>query len=172
MDKSIKKYGAEIFDDLTGEYYDKPVACGGILTKHAIKRAKERNVSKKDMILGKSCANTIEKNNIIITVLGNNIDLHEYYKKKYEKNKKLKNLKPGQSILCCVNCNINYKSTYKGKNPLCMKCSKQILVERVCSSCDKEYKTKFTGDNPNCYQCIQKKKEQKELDKIKKIQEK
>ena len=25
--------------------------------------------------------------------------------------KKLNNLKPGQSILCCVNCNINYNNT-------------------------------------------------------------
>ncbi len=173
MEKFIKKYGAESFDDNTGEYYDnKPVDCDGFLTHHARKQSKKRNVSKKDMILGKSCANTMEKDGIIITVLGNNIESLKYYKKQYEKNKKLNNLKPGQRILKCDNCNINYKSTYKGKNPLCMKCSQQILIERVCSTCDKKYKTKFTGDNPKCYSCVQQIKEQKELDKIKKIQDK
>ena len=49
MDKFMNKYSEEILDDNTGEYYDKPVACGGFPTKHAIKRAKERNVSKRDI---------------------------------------------------------------------------------------------------------------------------
>ena len=167
MEKFISKYGAESFDDNTGEYYDnKPVDCDGFLTHHARKRAKQRKVSKKDMILGKSIANTIEKDGKIITVLGNNIEELNNYKKQYKKNKKLNNLKPGQSILICVNCETNYKSSYKGKNPLCNECAKQVLVERECSNCNIKIKTKFTGDNPKCYQCIQQIKEQKALDKM------
>ena len=42
MEKFKNKYSDEILDDNTGEYYDKPVDCGGFPTRHAIKRAKER----------------------------------------------------------------------------------------------------------------------------------
>uniref|UniRef100_A0A6C0C6R8 Uncharacterized protein n=1 Tax=viral metagenome TaxID=1070528 RepID=A0A6C0C6R8_9ZZZZ len=145
MEKFKNKYSAEILDDNTGEYYDKPVDCGGFPTRHAIKRAKEINVSKKDMILGRPCANNIEIDDKIITVLGSL-------------------LKPGQRTMICKNCKDNYISTYKGKNPLCKKCKPIILIERECNTCNIKYKTKFKGVNPNCRSCIKKNK-MKKIDK-------
>ena len=102
----MNHYGNEMKDDNTGDFYDSPVACGGFLTLHARRRAEEMNVSTRDMVLGRPAANTIEKGDKVITVLGNN-NIHK------------NNLKPGQRTLVCKNCKVNHISKYKGKYPLC-----------------------------------------------------
>ena len=132
----MNQYGNEIKDDNTGDFYDSPVACGGFLTPHARRRANERNVSTRDMILGRPAANNIERDGVIITVLGNN-------------------LKPGQRTLICKNCKVNHISKYKGNYPLCKDCRPKILIKRICTTCDIKYDTKFRGENPKCYSCIQ-----------------
>ena len=146
--KFRNQYDNEMKDDNTGDFYDSPVACGGFLTLHAIKRAKKRNVSKKDMILGRPAANNIERDGVIITVLGNN-NIHK------------NNLKPGQRTLICKNCKVNHISKYKGDNPLCKECKPKILIKRICTTCDIKYDTKFKGENPKCYSCLQEEKVKK-----------
>ena len=56
------------------------------------------------------------------------------------------------------------RKEYKGKNPLCIKCSSGILIERVCTTCNIKYKTKFKGVNPYCNLC-KKKNKMKKIDK-------
>ena len=67
----MKNVSVDILEnDLSGIVYDRPVYGGGFLTNHARKRCRERNVDKKDAILNKPCANNIERDGFIVTVLG------------------------------------------------------------------------------------------------------
>lgn len=71
MKKFMNNVSSDILEkDLSGIVYDRPVHGGGFLTHHARKRCKERNVNKKDSILNKPCANNIERDGVIVTVLG------------------------------------------------------------------------------------------------------
>lgn len=89
MKKFMNNVSSDILEkDLSGIVYDKPVYGGGFLINHARKRCKERNVNKKDAILNKPCANNIERDGVIVTVLG---DLNN-------------NIKPDISTVRCFHC--------------------------------------------------------------------
>jgi len=89
MKKFMNNVSSDILEkDLSGIVYDRPVHGGGFLTHHARKRCKERNVNKKDAILNKPCANNIERDGIIVTVLGDLIN----------------NIKPDISNVRCYHC--------------------------------------------------------------------
>ena len=74
------------------------------ITKHARKRAKQRGVNTKDVLLNKGKAGNIIVNNKVVTVLGckgNGVSRIERQ---------------------CVSCNHKYMSSYKGKKPKCKQC--------------------------------------------------
>ena len=74
------------------------------ITKHARKRAKQRGVNTKDVLLNKGKSGNIIVNNKVVTVLGckgNGVSRIERQ---------------------CDLCNHKYMSSYKGKMPKCKQC--------------------------------------------------
>ena len=166
MDRFIKNIPRDIREkDLSGVLYDRPVYGGGFLTRHARKRCVERNIDKKDAILNKPSANTIERDGFIITVLGdlavnnnkrNNIICH-YCKKKGHIKKHCRKLKQER---------INRKGKKKNskKHIKCENCDKLIksnnYIYHKCKigfncECSKIFKSKIDLmyhklGKPNC----------------------
>ena len=77
------------------------------ITKHARKRAKERNIDVKDALLNKKKVGNRIKGNKIVTIIGDNNP----------------NIKCGQGQKkTCKTCKTKYMTTYIGKTPICSKC--------------------------------------------------
>ena len=85
--------------------FDEPCNPDNIyMTKHARKRAKQRGVNTKDVLLNKGKAGNIIVNNKVVTVLG------------------CKGNGGSRIERQCSRCNHKYMSSYKGKKPYCKKC--------------------------------------------------
>jgi len=168
MNRFIKNIPRDILEkDLSGILYDRPVYGGGFLTRHARKRCDERNIDKKDAILNKPSANTIEREGFIITVLGD-LAVNHNNKNRYniicQHCKKKGHIKKHCKKLKQERINRKGKKNNKIKHIKCENCDKLIksnnYINHKCEigfncECSKSFKSKIDlmnhkRDKPNC----------------------